>query len=237
MRFTSTINNIKAIEWALTIQQSYLFSWFYELPSWADKVIIEGEIYYFASKNKAVEELPLLTNKVDTMYRYYKQIEDHKLIKLKKIDGKDYISLTNKGKSWNLHKSDNSEENPTIFGKQSENISEENPTYNNTSINNNIKDKIDFNKLIAYFNKVFNKSARVINKTDRASFNKRISEGYTKEDIVKVIDNCSRDNNHKDNDYIYVTFEFLSRPKIFQRYAAMKHIKPIKKDENAFYNP
>lgn len=136
MRYSTIINNIKANEWGLTIQQAYLFSWFYELPSWANKVMIENEIFYFASKNKAVEELPILTDKTDTMYRYYRQLEELKLIVIKKIDGKDYISLTTKAKEWNLYKSDYSENNPNTLGKLSENNSDLNPTYNIYNINN-----------------------------------------------------------------------------------------------------
>ena len=76
MRFYNTINNKKSIEWGLNIQCSYLFSWIYELPSWANKVIIGSDVYYFASKNKIIEELPLLTDKLDTVYRYLKILEE-----------------------------------------------------------------------------------------------------------------------------------------------------------------
>jgi hypothetical protein len=140
MRFYTNINNVKANEWGLNIQQAYLFAWFYELPSWADKVIVGTETFYFASKNKALAELPLLTNKVDTIYRYYKQIEQHGLVLIKKIDGRDYISLTAKGKTWNGTKSEYSEKNPTELGKKSENNSDLNPTNNINNINkeNNI---------------------------------------------------------------------------------------------------
>lgn len=140
MRYYTTINNLKATEWGLTIQQAYLFSWFYELPSWANKVMIENEIFYFASKNKAVEELPILTYKMDTMYRYYRQLEDLGLVVIKKIDNKDYISLTSKAKEWNFSKSDCSENNPSIVGNLSENNSDLNPTYNNNNTYNNIKE-------------------------------------------------------------------------------------------------
>ena len=140
MRYSTTINNLKATEWGLTIQQAYLFSWFYELPSWANKVMIENEIFYFASKNKAVEELPILTDKTDTMYRYYRQLEELGLVVIKKIDSKDYIALTLKAKEWNFSKSDYSENNPTKLGNLSENNSENNPTYNNINTNKEIKD-------------------------------------------------------------------------------------------------
>lgn len=86
--------------------------------------------------------------------------------------------------------------------------------------------EIDWDRLIAYFNKVFKKSARIISEDAKKKFRQRLKDGYTKDDIQKVIDNCSNDNHHKDNDYKYVTFDFLSRPAIFERYAAMEHKKP-----------
>ncbi|MBP6584914.1 MAG: conserved phage C-terminal domain-containing protein [Flavobacterium sp.] len=94
-------------------------------------------------------------------------------------------------------------------------------------IKKNTSTEIDFDRLIAYFNKVFKKQARIISEQAKIKFRKRLKEGYTKDDIQKVIDNCSNDNHHKDNDYKYVTFDFLSRPEIFERYAAMEHKKPI----------
>ena len=226
MRYNSVINNIKAKEWDLTIQQAYLFSWFYELPSWANKVMIENEIFYFASKTKAVEELPILTDKTDTMYRYYKQLEEKKLVVIKKIDNKDYISLTEKGKEWNFCKSDYSENNPTLLGNLSENNSDLNPTYNIHNTNNNTNNKIDFEKLIKYYNNVLKKSCRVFPNRAKKQFNERLKEGYTKEDIQKVIDNASNDKLHIENNYKYITLEFLSRADNFERYAAMKHQDP-----------
>ena len=85
--------------------------------------------------------------------------------------------------------------------------------------------EIDFDKLIAYFNNAFKKATRVISEKAKANFKARLKEGYTKEDIVKVIDNCSNDNHHRDSNFKYVTLEFLSRPQIFERYASMEHQK------------
>lgn len=145
MRYNTTINNVKAKKWKLNIQQAYLFAWLYELPSWAEKVIIEGETYYFASKTKAVTELPILTEKRDTMYRYYKQLQEKDLIEIKKIDGKDYINITPVGKEWNGTKSDTSENNPSRVGNISELPSDLNPTYNNTIYDNiTIYNKAEF---------------------------------------------------------------------------------------------
>jgi len=135
MRFSSFIDNVTSKEWQLTIQQAYLFDWIYSLPSWAEKVMVGNEVYFYASRNKAIEELPILTDKPDTMYRYYKQLEELGLIVLKKIDGKDFIGLTDKSKKWNSvgKKSEYSEKNPSNVGKKSETDSEKNPTYNTTN--------------------------------------------------------------------------------------------------------
>lgn len=155
MRYNSYINNIKSKEWGLNIQQAYLFSWFYELPSWANHITLENEIYYFASKNKACEELPLLTNKLDTMYRYYKQLEEKGLIIIKKVDGKDYVSLTKLAKQWNS-KSEDSEINPNTLGNLSESNSEINPTNNNTNIYNNNKENNKKEKFLKFYSEIKN---------------------------------------------------------------------------------
>jgi len=137
MKYSSLIDNKKSKDWGLNLPQAYLFSWLYSLPSWADNIIIKDQIFYFASKNKAIEELPMLTQKRDTIYRHYKQLEKLGLINLKKVDGKDYINLTEKSKQWNNYKNNISETNPKL-GNKSENNSEINPTNNITIYNNNV---------------------------------------------------------------------------------------------------
>lgn len=148
MKSVSLIQNQKSLEWELSLPEAYLFSWIYELPSWANKVIIGSDVYYFCSKNKIISELPLLSNKVDTVYRYLKSLENKGLIKVKKIDKTDYITLLEKSYKWNefARQSDYSEINPSLLGNKSEKYSDLNPTYNNIfsiTINNNItKDNI-----------------------------------------------------------------------------------------------
>lgn len=138
MRYSTTINNKFALDHELDIKLAYLFAWFYELPSWANHIVFNNQTYYFASKTKAVQELPLLTDKTDTMYRYYKQLQKKGLIDCIKVDGKDYVKLLDAGKQWNEWKSEYSEINPNKLGNKSESNSEINPTYNNISYNNTI---------------------------------------------------------------------------------------------------
>jgi len=99
-----------------------------------------------------------------------------------------------------------------------------------------IASEIDFEKLISYYNKVLDKSCRVISKKAKDNFNQRLKEGYLKVDILKVIDNVSHDNFHKETNYKPITLEFLSRPNIFERYSSMEHKKPISQIKDVFNN-
>lgn len=158
MKYSGKINYVKAAEWGLSPALCVLFDWMYDVPSWADHLIKGTDVYYFASRTKAVSDLVILTDKPDTMYRYYSQLKEKGLIEIKKIDGKDYIRLTEKAKEWDFIElgkiSDNSDElpeqrkkirkdsekNPNKLGKISETDSEKNPTYYNITIDNSIKD-------------------------------------------------------------------------------------------------
>ena len=92
--------------------------------------------------------------------------------------------------------------------------------------------KVDYKKLIDYFNSVFKKATRVVSSDAKKNINQRLKDGYTKDDVRVVIDNASNDNHHIESNYKYITLEFLSRPKIFERYASQQHQKPysIKKE-------
>lgn len=131
MKFTSLIDNYHSKKWELTLQEAYVFSWIYDVPSWAKTLIIGAEVWYFAAKPKAISDIPLLTDKVDTMYRHYKKLEEKGLIENKKVGSEDYIRITEKGKQWGSigKKSEYSENNPSKLGKLSELDSENNPTY------------------------------------------------------------------------------------------------------------
>lgn len=136
MRFSLYINQPFALRHNLNVQQALLFSFLYELPSWADSVTLEGVPYYLATKSKVIDELPLLTDKPDTVYRLAKVLRDKELIEIKVIDSKTYYRVTALGATWNdaeaggfIRGSDNY---PRGVGEKSEGGSEKNPTYKNT---------------------------------------------------------------------------------------------------------
>lgn len=149
MRYSSVIDNITAKEWGLSVELAYIFDWVFTLPSWADSVTHQDGIFYFASRHKAIEELSLVSDRPDTIYRYYKKLEGFELIVLRKINGRDYIKLTEKAKAWgrlnelgkNSELTANSEKIPTELGKNSEFNSEKIPTNKNIIIYNNTTDK------------------------------------------------------------------------------------------------
>lgn len=155
MKFYININQKFAVEHGLNTSEAIVFAWLYELPSWAKSVLIDNKTYYFASENKAAEEMPLISDKKDTFYRLYKSLAKKGLIEMLKIGKTTYISITDLGKGWYLSESiqkngnsehlnnyQNSENNSDFVGKSEEtrkilqNNSETAPT-NNIYKNNN----------------------------------------------------------------------------------------------------
>ncbi|HDL1700089.1 TPA: hypothetical protein PWX07_002284, partial [Mannheimia haemolytica] len=144
MRFTSTINNVRLVEWEINITQGALVDLINQASSWAKAVVIDGITYYWMSFSKVCEELPAVFSKEDTVYRQYKVLKEKGIIDHFKMDGKDYVRLTEKGCEWNKFEPiRESEKNPSI-GNNSEQTrknfresSEKNPTDNNTNYKNN----------------------------------------------------------------------------------------------------
>jgi len=79
--------------------------------------------------------------------------------------------------------------------------------------NVNVKDihkDFNFDLFLDWFNKTTNRNFKSIPTATKKSFNARIKEGYTKEDIMKAVINCSKDKFHIENPK-YLTPEFISR--------------------------
>ena len=157
MRFSTTLNNQKCMEWGINATQGILVALLYEANAWANEEIIDDKIYYFVSRNLILKELPMFFEKADTVYRNLKVLAEKGIIEYIKHKGMDLIRLTEKGKSWNFIENNseknpnfnsnseknpnfnsNSEKSPSKFGKKSENNSEKNPTYKDTNIQKDI---------------------------------------------------------------------------------------------------
>ena len=161
MRYTSSINNVKCVEWGINLAQGQLIDLINQASSWAKPHIVDNELYFWVSRNKVIEEIPVAYQKPDTVYRAIKDLASKGIIDHIKQGRKDLVRLTEKGMTWNVkgttqgdsklgNKSDfkggnseinptlsqNSEINPSKLGNKSEKTpenSEINPTDKNTS--------------------------------------------------------------------------------------------------------
>lgn len=115
MRYNTYINNAKCLEWDLSLNQGALFDLLNQLSSWADSAFVNGKTYYFVSREKIIEELPLAFQKPDTVYRAVKTLMEKNLINWIKVGSKDMVCITSKGSEWNLLT--NSEINPSVGNK------------------------------------------------------------------------------------------------------------------------
>ena len=207
MRFSTTLNNQKCMEWKINATQGILVALLYEANAWANEEIIDDKIYYFVSRNLILKELPMFFEKADTVYRNLKVLAEKGIIEYIKHKGKDLIRLTEKGKSWNFIENnieDNSEKNPNFdsnsekspskFGKKSENNSEKNPTNKDTNIQKDI------------------------NKNNKEKYKKEKKQN----EIQEFINNLDRDDEYKELLFKYVEYrKNIKKP--------LKTIVPMKK--------
>ena len=203
MRFSTTLNNQKCMEWEINATQGILVALLYEANAWANEEIIDDKIYYFVSRNLILKELPMFFEKADTVYRNLKVLAEKGIIEYIKHKGKDLIRLTEKGKSWNFIENNseknpnfdsNSEKSPSKFGKKSENNSEKNPTNKDTNIKKDI------------------------NKNNKEKYKKEKKQN----EIQEFINNLDRDDEYKELLFKYVKYrKDIKKP--------LKTIVPMKK--------
>jgi len=161
MRFSTTLNNQKCMEWGINATQGILVALLYETNAWANEEIIDDKIYYFVSRNLILKELPMFFEKADTVYRNLKVLAEKGIIEYIKHKGMDLIRLTEKGKSWNFI----------------ENNSEKNPTYKDTNIQKDINKN---NKEKYKKEKKQNEVQEFINNLDRDAEYKELLFKYVK---------------------------------------------------------
>lgn len=142
MKYSINIYQINSLAWDLNLSEAAVFTYLFNVPTWADPVLIDGKTFYFAARQKTCQDVPLISDKPDTIYRIYKNLAEKGVIEYLKHMGKDCMRITEKGKGWN------SEKNPSStieLGKKSESTrkifrkdSEINPTYKSTIYNHTI---------------------------------------------------------------------------------------------------
>jgi len=56
MKYILSINQEKALELGLNLTQSIIMDMLVTAPTWADTVIIDGEVFYWVNRTTIVEE-------------------------------------------------------------------------------------------------------------------------------------------------------------------------------------
>ena len=87
------------------------------------------------------------------------------------------------------------------------------PDSDNDNDNDIIKESIDFDALVKIINRIGNRNFTTISKSVKDKYRKLLTEGYTKEQVVKAIKNAYADDFHKESNFKYLTLEYFSRPK------------------------
>jgi len=85
--------------------------------------------------------------------------------------------------------------------------------------NKSKSNKIEFDKLLVFFNDTFGKKCRVFSASVKQKYNARVSDGYTTMEIAKAMSVCKNDDFHKQNNFKYCTLEYFARPKTLDQYA------------------
>ncbi|WP_298220858.1 hypothetical protein [Flavobacterium sp.] len=193
------INQNRCIKFKLNVNQAALMSVLTEVSSWATEKVIKGKTYWWVSRNKVIEQLPLFYEKPDTVYRHFKYLAAIGLVDYETENRRDYLRLTEKGKRWNKlgNESDfisNSEMNPSELGNESEiakqvkvidfkvvkpDLSEMNPTNNIITIT---KDKSEENDALTFLQ---NESPSLY-ETFMMKYRNRFSEAQFSEFCIKL---------------------------------------------------
>ena len=91
-------------------------------------------------------------------------------------------------------------------------------------------ESIDFNNLLLLVNQTGNRKFTVVPDKAKREFNKRLKEGYTKENIRNAIINAHLSDHHKESGFKWLTLEFFSRQKTLDQYGY--ELKPTKTVNN-----
>ncbi len=101
MEYSLYINQAKSLEWGLNLQQACLFGFLHSAPAWAEVRMVDGEAWFWVSKQKILSELPILTDKQDTVKRHMSALEKAGVIERRTVSNEPVYRITTLGKDWN----------------------------------------------------------------------------------------------------------------------------------------
>ena len=93
----------------------------------------------------------------------------------------------------------------------------------------NVKHENEFDQFVKEFNLFWGTRYTNKNVKSKTQFKNIVNAGYTVEDYKLVFKNIQSDEYHSENDYKYVTPEYVSRIHIFERF-----LNQVKANNNLF---
>lgn len=81
IQYTVSINQPLTLAYGLTLSRACVFDYLVKGIAWATDIMeVDGKTFFYLSRVKAKNDLPMITDKADTMYRHYKGLENAGLI-------------------------------------------------------------------------------------------------------------------------------------------------------------
>ena len=219
MKYFWSINYIKSMEYWLNITQWLLMEIFLKLNTWANSIILDGEVFYSLAGSKIVEEVPLLFKTKRTAIDNITVLVEKWLIIRRIEKNKSYYKITEKWKEFDgVQKSEDKCAENCIPGVQ------KSANYNNIIYNNiNIKDIIDF------LNSKTKKNYKASTWKTLKLIQARIKEWFNLDDFKKVIEVKSKQwYNTEYEKYLRPETLFWTKFEWYlQEYKDKKHIPEI----------
>lgn len=100
MQYSIYIDQQKALEWGLNLQQAAIFDYMTRLAIWAETATIDGRVFYHIRRGKLAAELPLVSDAPQTYKRHMAALERAGVIEMRLIGTTPFVRITAKGGAW-----------------------------------------------------------------------------------------------------------------------------------------
>jgi uncharacterized phage protein (TIGR02220 family) len=160
-------------------------------------------------RHKAEEELFIDGS---TIYKSIKKLEEMEMIKINSNNQYSIITINKydtyqDNKSYKVASKEQPSNNQVTPKEQPSNTTNTLNTLNN----DNTIEPINWQSLLDFLNKVLNKKYRSFPEKVKTQYKARLKEGFAKVDIMRAIENASKDEFHISTNYKHLTIEFFSR--------------------------
>jgi len=100
VRYSLTLNQVKMVEWDLSVKAGLLMCVMTTLSSWATPVVQGSEVYYILYRDKIIVDIPLIGKSRTTISKFLKELKEKDLIEVVNENFTPAYRLTSKGREW-----------------------------------------------------------------------------------------------------------------------------------------